>query len=130
MCLCVYVSVCVCMCLYLTVCDRMLLWRCVGVCGGVWGCMGVYGSVLSFLDVFGFRIRGFGNHILTQNGFPSGPMTPITRGLITYPSPDAFRILPNGLHLIWCVWESYKKSFVVLLGTNLVSKFQNSDTTF
>jgi hypothetical protein len=101
-----------------------------GVCGGVWGCMGVCGSVLSFFHVFGFRIRGFGNNILTQNGFPSGPMTPTTRGLIAYTSPDVFRILPNGLHLVWCVWGSYKKSFVVILGINLVSEFGNSETTF
>jgi hypothetical protein len=34
----------------------------------------------------GFQISEFGHHILTQNGFPSGPMTHTTRGLITYPS--------------------------------------------
>jgi hypothetical protein len=94
----VYTHTPICGYMWVSICNYMSLWGCVGVCGGVWGCMGVCGSVLSFFHRFWFRIRGFGNNILTQNGFPSGPMTPTTRGLIAYTSPDVFRILPNGQH--------------------------------
>jgi hypothetical protein len=74
-----------------------------------------------------FRYSEFGYHILTQNGFPSGPMTPTTRGLIVYHSSDACRVPSVGFG---ANLGTYRHPFVVILGTNLVSKFQNSETTF
>jgi hypothetical protein len=68
--------------------------------------------------------------ILTQNGFPSGPMTPTTRGLIVYHSPDACRVSSVGFEANWRHKGTYRDPFVVIWGPNLVSKFQNLKPQF
>jgi hypothetical protein len=75
----------------------------------------------------GFQISEFGHHILTQNGFPSGPMTPTTRGLIVYHSlmhVESLQLVLGPTDVTGGLTEIHLWSFLTKNGHIFVPRFE------